>query len=765
MKIGSRKYGLAASASVAALIAFGTGAHGQIIATQAHDTGQPSSVAGAVTPPKTSSNQAAATLEEVVVTANKRAETLQNVAMSVSVVSGADLTKTQTLDLEDLEASVPGLSIEGGGPGGGERITLRGLNSGGDGANVTTVVDNVPLSYSLANTDGGVLASDFDTYDLNRVEVLRGPQGTLYGADAEGGIVKYVTNPPDPAAYHFGLEAGADDVDHGGAGEDIKGYANLPLFNGVAAIRASGYYESLPGWIGNPILGETKDNLGRRFGGRVSALWRPTSDLTIRGTVFLQDKNAEDIDAVSVYGASNPGNSFGLVDGYNNFHYNGDPTRNRLALYSLDIAYDAHWATLQSITSYGIQHESYLQDQTDLVGALGPGVTAVQQQTNALNKFNQEFRIASNPGNTVFDRGFEWQFGLFYTQEVVTYNQDINAVVYGNSIQGYLLNAVLPSTYQDLAGYGDLTYHFTPKLDVEIGGRLSEDSSHSQIVVSGIFAGGGPFQFPLIKDSDTSGTFSFATRYHFTDTTLGYIRIASGFRPGGPELPVAGEPASVPLRYGPDSTLNYEVGVKSELFDKRISLNLTGFYIDWHNIQIPVEIITADGAFGVTGNGGSATSEGAEFNLGWKPIKGLHLALAGAYTDAHLTQDAPGLGGLSGQALAYVPKLSTTLSGDYEWPIYRDSQAFVGGSWSHIGSRYSDFSTDSLLGHAAIPSYETLSAHLGIRKGAYTFEVYGKNLTNSRGVTYYSPAPSYQNDGVAYLIRPMTIGLRVASDF
>jgi len=752
MKSVSRKFGLTAGASAAALMAFGTGAQGQAIAADAGNTGQPSHVVGT-------------TLEEVVVTANKRAETLHDVAMSVSVVSGADLTKTQTLDLQDLEASVPGLSIEGGGPGGGERITLRGLNSGGDGANVTTVVDNVPLSYTLANTDGGVLASDFDTYDLSRVEILRGPQGTLYGADAEGGIVKYVTNPPDPTAYHFGIEAGADDVDHGGVGGDIKGYANLPLLNGTAAIRASGYYESLPGWIGNPLLDETKDNLGRRFGGRVSALWRPMSKLTIRGTVFLQGKNAEDIDAVNVYGPSKPGDNFGLIDGYNNFHYNGDPTRNRLALYSLDMAYDAHWATLQSITSYGIQHESYFQDRTHLAGELGYGVTAVQQQTNALNKFNQELRISSNTGNELFDRRFDWQFGVFYTQEVVAYNQDINAVVSGKSIQGYLLDAVLPSTYHDLAGYGDLTYHFTPKLDVEIGGRLSEDSSHSQIVVSGTFAGGGPFQFPLIKDSDTSGTFSFATRYHFTDAMLGYIRIASGFRPGGPELPVAGEPASVPVRYGPDSTLNYEVGLKSEFFDKRVSLDMTGFYIDWHDIQIPVEIITADGEFGVTGNGGSAASEGAEFNLGWRPIRGLHLAFAGAYTDAHLTQDAPGLGGLSGQALAYVPKVGTTLSGEYEWPIYNDSKAFVGASWSHIGSRYSDFSTDPLLGHLAIPDYETVSAHVGIRKGAYTFEVYGKNLTDSRGVTYYSPAPSYESYATAYLIRPMTIGFRVASDF
>jgi outer membrane receptor protein involved in Fe transport len=742
MKTASRKCILAAGAGMAALMALGTGAHAQATA-----------------------NQSATTINEVVVTANKRTETVHEVAMSVSVVSGADLTKTQTLDLQDLEASVPGLSIEGGGPGGGERITLRGLNSGGDGANVTTVVDNVPVSFSLANTEGGVLASDFDTYDLNRIEVLRGPQGTLYGADAEGGIVKYVTNPPDPTAYHFGMEAGADDVDHGGVGEEIKGYANIPLVNDTLAIRATGYYETLPGWIGNPILDGTKDNVGRRFGGRFSALWRPISNLTIRGTAFLQEKNGEDIDAVNVYGASNPANSFGLVNGYNNYHYNGEPTRNRLAVFSLDVDYDLTWVKLESITSYGVQHESYLFDQTSDAGGFGPGTSAVQQQIDAINKFNQEVRISSNPGNTLFGKAFDWQFGVFYTHEIVTFDQDINLVASGVSQTGYLLDAVLPSRYHDVAGYGDLTYHFTPKFDVEVGGRVSGDASQSQIVVSGIFAGGGPFNFPQITNSDTSGTFSFASRYHFTDDVLAYIRIASGFRPGGPELPVPGQPASVPLTYGPDSTLNYEIGLKSEFFDKRLSFELTGFYIDWKNIQIPVEIITANGDFGVTGNGGTAVSEGAEFSLRWRPITGLRFAFAGAYTDAHLTQDAPGLGGLNGQSLPYVPKLSTTLSGDYEWPIPGDAKAFVGGSWSHIGSRYSDFSTEPGFGNLPIPSYETLSAQLGVRKGAYTFELYGKNLTDSRGVTYYSPYPSYENYGAAYLIRPLTVGFRVASDF
>jgi len=722
---------------------------------------------GALVLHKASSNQAATSIGEVVVTANKRAEILRNVAMSMSVVSGTDLARNQILDLEDLQASVPGLAIQGGGPGGGERIIIRGLNSGGDGANVTTVVDDVPLSYSLAETDGGNLASDFDTYDLNRIEVLKGPQGTLYGADAEGGLIKYVTNPPDPNAYHLGMEAGEENVAHGGLGGDVKGYANIPLMNGTAAIRASGYYESMPGWISDPVTGQNRDNAGHRYGGRFSALWRPIPNLSIRATAFLQERNADGVDAVSVYGNSNPSNRFGFVNGYNYYQYNADITRNRLNFYSLDIDYDLHWASLQSITSYGSQHEFFDQDSPTLAGTKGAGTSAFQQQINALGKFNQEFRISSNPGDQLFRHDLDWQFGVFYTHEISTYDQNINLVSSQGAVTpGYFLDAVLPMNFNEEAIYGDLTYHFTRKFDVEVGGRFSSDGSHSQVAENGSEVGGKYIVLPYIKTSDTSGTFSFAPRYHLTDDILAYVRIASGFRPGGPELPVAGEPAVVPTKYGADSTINYEAGVKSQFFDGKVTIDLDGFYIDWSDIQVISTVKIASGAnFSFTGNAGSAVSEGAEFNFGWRPVQGLRFGFAGAYTDAHLTQNAPGIGGLSGQALAYVPVLSTTLNGDYEWPSYGASRGFVGFDWSHIGDRYSNFGTNPANGHQEIPSYETVSARTGVRYGSYTFELYGKNLTDAKGITYFFPASSYGGKGEAYLIRPLTVGIRVSSSF
>ncbi len=204
-------------------------------------------------------------VSELVVTANKRSERLQDVAMSVSALKGEDLARNQTLDLQDLANQVPGLSLQQSG-GNFTKIILRGQNAGGDGASVATVMDDVPLSFSGANNDGALLSTDFETYDLERVEVLRGPQGTLYGATAEGGLIKYVTNKPNPNAFSAGLEAGVDDLAHGDVGGAGKGYLNIPLLNGTAAVRVSGFYESLPGWVDNKLLGASKVNDGYRDG-------------------------------------------------------------------------------------------------------------------------------------------------------------------------------------------------------------------------------------------------------------------------------------------------------------------------------------------------------------------------------------------------------------------------------------------------------------------------------------------------------------------
>ncbi len=322
-----------------------------------------------------------------------------------------------------------------------------------------------------------------------------------------------------------------------------------------------------------------------------------------------------------------------------------------------------------------------------------------------------------------------------------------------------------PASYQDVAIYADATYHFTPQFDIEVGGRYSYNWQTSQVTEGGVLFGSTTTAFAPINSSETSGTYSVAPRWHITPNTLFYARIATGYRPGGPQIPLAGAPASLPKTFQSDSTINYETGVKTLLFDGRLSADVSLFYIDWTRIQIESDVVINGNQYFIAGNGGAAVSKGVEWNFDWLPVHGLNVQLVGSYDQANLTAPAPGAGGLSGDDLAYVPKLTSNLNIDYEWRAFGDYKAFVGGNWSYVDSRYSDFSTTPGLGHIQLPSYDTFSLHGGARNGQYTVEVYVKNLTDARGITNYEANQGYQGNGTAAIIRPRTIGVRVAADF
>lgn len=724
--------------------------------------------------------QSATELDDVVVTANKREERLSDVAMSVSAITGEDLDRTQALKLQDIASKVPGLNLQQSGSGL-TRIMLRGQNAGGAGATVATVLDDVPISFSGATSNGAILASDFDTYDLERIEVLRGPQGTLYGATAEGGLVKYVTRAPDLNRFDAGIEAGASTIAHGETAASGKGFVNIPLLDGTAAFRASGFYEELPGWIDNRFLGQTEVNGGKRYGGRASLLWTPNDALSVRGTAVLQDREQDGGDTVAVFGSSRPTDPLGLANGYNLDSYRNTDTRNKLAVYALNVDYDLGWGQLQSITSYGTVKTHYDADTPSLApfislyqGLLGQPVTPSNQVTlkfdNNLEKFNQEFRLSSSPDSQLFSRAFEWQLGLFYTKEDVIFDQYLVASTFpaGVLIPGLIGNVAsynVPSSYEDTAVYADATYHFTPKFDVEVGVRVSRNEQSSQTTSSGLLVSGTntPSVLPEISTSETVTTYSFAPRYHLTPDVMIYGRIASGYRPGGPTTPIVGAATPLP-NFESDSTVNYETGLKGSFLDRTVSIDIAAFYIDWTDIQILQRVnYVLNGqnlATNITGNGGTAVSQGVELSAGWKPVAGLEIGFVGAYTDAYLDADAPGVGGVKGQRLAYVPKLSTALSANYEWSLGGDATAFVGGSWAHVGDRKTD-----LNGQIELPSYENYSAQIGVSAGRYSFQVYGKNLGDARAVTNYAPTGALGGYGTANLIDPRTVGFRLTAGF
>jgi iron complex outermembrane receptor protein len=752
----------------------------------------------------------AGALQEVVVTAQKREERLHDVPMGVSAITADELQKQQLVSLEDLQSKVPGLSLTQVKPGQ-TRLTLRGQNVGGIGSTVTTYIDETPFGSSNALADGFFFTGDFDTWDLERVEVLRGPQGTLYGAGSEGGLLKYVTNPPDPTKFAAAVQGGGEDVAHGQDAWSGKGMINLPIGD-RAAFRLSGYYEGLPGYINDPSLGERDINKGYRDGVRAALLINFTNYLSIRLNAYGQDLHTNGSPNTDVVGAGNlqftpPANQLQPQNGnFDQQRFINEPNTFKYRIYSGTLNWNVGWGTLTSITSYGTTQQNAFADVTSVAAAAGtgptgtfgdvatsllpfvapppPGATAVaglaEPATIDIKKWTQEFRLASSAGQAL-----DWQLGAFYTHESSSLNQVLPLFYIPTQVYAPLPDAVggpslenssLDAVYREWAGFAEVTYHFSPQFDLGLGGRWSQNKQTANQVTSGallVLTGQPSPQVVSGDSSNTDFTYSIAPRWHVSGNTMVYGRIATGYRPGGPNDLPPSAPASIQRQYQPDQTTNYEVGVRTDLLDKRLSIDVAAFLVDWKKIQLFEEVqVPGFPPFGVNANGGTARSKGVEWTFGYTPMTGLTFTLVGAYVNASLTSAAPEAGGNAGDPLPYVPKLSTSLDGAYTWHAFSDFNAFAGATWSYIGSRHNDFSAIPGATGAfepeprpELPSYNTVNLRAGLESGRWTFELYAKNVGDIRGITYYTNGGSPNYGGAVNYVQPRTLGGTVTARF
>ena len=726
-------------------------------------------------------------IEQIVVTANKRREAARKVANSVTALSGRELARRQEVSLQDLAAQVPGLSLETDDKSS-VRIVLRGLNTGSAGVTVASLLDDVPTNPAGALNNAAVNTPNFDTYDLQRVEVLRGPQSTLYGATAEGGLVKYVTNPPDPTDYHASIEAGVDGIPSGGPGGSLKGFVNIPLAEGKAAARIDAWNEWMPGYIENPQTGRTDSNSFQQYGWRASVLLRPIDDFSIRLTAQRQSLFSNNADAIQVVGAAaNPAapsrNELNFVNGLSNATYVGQPSQNESAVYYATLNYDLGWSNLSSITSFASGKFKSFADQTSanvlpglpfgayLASIYGNSVAVDQRQNSNTDKFNEEVRLASDSGQTFLGRELSWLAGSYYTHETETLLQysdalDLSQLLRGRYLSPALGGASLDEAFSEWAVFGQVDYHFLSSFDVEVGGRWSGNVQRSQSAFVCCVLFGPSSIVPEIYSNDHDALYSVAPRWQPNDNTLVYARIATGYRPGGPNTPVPGTP-SLPLTYGPDRTVNYEVGVRQDFLDHTLTADVTGFYINWKNVQIISLVNTSAGPVGVNGNAGNAVSKGVEWEFNWAPLPRLKLTAVGDYSDARLTVNAPGLGGLAGDYLPYVPDVSSSVNVEYDWTPSDGYQAFASATWSYIGGRYTNFSPagEGAESHVRLPGYNTGAVRAGLEHGPYSGEIYINNLSNVRAITTYYNQGGMNETGIATIIQPLTIGFVARAAF
>ena len=716
------------------------------------------------------------TVGEVVVTAEKRTEALRDVPQSVSVVGGGMLQRQQAFSLEDFAALVPNLSIAQEVPGQG-RVVLRGVNTNGVASTVAIYVDETPFGSSSGLANGAVLAGDFDTFDVARLEVLRGPQGTLYGASSLGGVLKYVTRSPELGMFGMRGQAGVATVDGGDPNWNVDGVANAPLGD-KAALRVTGFYRRQGGYVDQigtaGSLVRNNANWGEVYGGRASLLARPTEMLSVRLSAVLQDVR----NGASTTVDADPATGKPLYGGLTQSAYYPAFSNVNYRVYNGTLDWDFGVADLVSATSYATLDETETLDATkvqlapgftfgDLAtgtfGAPGQTLGVVEPQTIHQEKWTQEVRLASPSKQRL-----EWMVGGYYTHEEAALSQILNAFDTSTPLTPSGVPALetvsLKSTYEEIAGFANATLHLTRQFSVAVGGRYSHNKQNAIEVLDGALVGGRTAFNPGLS-SESVFTYSVAPKFEINENATVYARVAKGYRPGGPNALPPGLPANTPASYKADTLVSYEAGLKADFLERRLTLDASVFYLDWKDIQLLAVI----NSFGVNSNGGTAVSKGVEFSLTARPTDELTLAASGALTSARLTKDTdPVVGGLKGDRLPYAPKWSLTLDGDYEHPLQDGFSGFAGATLALVGEQSPGFDPayQAVYGRFTIKSYARLDLRAGVRKDRWTFEVYGKNVAGSQGLVNVNAFGQLAAGALGVTpIRPRTLGASVTAEF
>jgi outer membrane receptor protein involved in Fe transport len=686
-------------------------------------------------------------IEEIVVTAQKRVERLQDVPTSVTAIPGDKLYELGLSQLSDYAQYVPGLAVQNGGSPGQVSVTLRGIAGVGPGSVVGYYIDDTPLGSSSNYAIATLFALDLMPYDLERLEVLRGPQGTLYGAGAMGGLLKYVLKQADTTAFSARLGGEVSDTDGGGrVGYAARGEVNIPIIDDKLAIRASAYDKHYQGYTDDVFLGAENSNTGRQYGGRVALTWEPLTDLHVNlGGIW--NRTSSDDNAVVTLGSVTTYTDDGAT------YYRGAPTLGNLAgshpflqpfskaidYYSATVVWDASaGVTLTSATSWSQAITHRLQDSTSSYGLIPAAFFGMPEGYSNyhvdldLKKFTQEVRAASATGGR-----FEWLAGIFYTDESSENHQRANVFdtnydeLSAPPISSPVLIASLPSTYEEYAGFGSLTLNVTEKLDVTGGVRIARNEQDFRQILDGLVLGG--FADVPGRSSESVTTWSISSRLRFTSDAMVYGKIATGYRPGGPNAAVAGAVPTVDS----DTLTSYELGLKSTFLEGRALLNMSVYDIEWEDIQLAVNNATCSCAF--LANAGDAYSRGFELEGSFRPAQGLVLGYNAAYTKAQLTSllpDVPGL--LTDIQLPGVPKWSGGLTADYSWPLNASMRANIGAGIRYVGEKNAN-AVSATDPNTRDPSYTTGDVRAGLSNGKWSANLFVRNLTNKR--VYLTQAP------------------------
>lgn len=701
-------------------------------------------------------------LATVVVTATRRSESIQNVAGQVTALTGGALDQINAKDFGDFAGFVPGLSYASTGAST-NLIVIRGITTGSQlSSAVGLYLDDVPLGASTS-FGVGYQSLNINTFDLNRVEVLNGPQGTLYGATSLGGTVKYITSTPDPKLFSAEAGVGVSSTEHGGINHSYNGMVNLPFGNGIGAVRIDGYQNYDSGYTKDPIFNRDNQGWSRSEGGRFSLLMQPTDELDVRLSASTQHVPSESAD-VAFRDPVTHQPTYGTYDqAYPTFQ----PSDYSLTLYSGVVNYDFSFAKLTSISGYQVNNGTSNSDQSLVYqaalagfgGGADPWSLYVDTTTK---KFTQELRLASHD-NTYF----RWLVGGYFDTEKTTEIVDLlDFANPGGTFFGLSpFTSFLPSTYREYAAYADATVFISKQFELGLGVRYSKQRQAYEETISGLLAtGSAAVLTPPVATSDQSVmTYLINPKFHITDDFMVYARAASGFRPGGPNFVLA--PGLGNPTFAADSLWNYEIGEKAAFFDKRVTLDFDVYDILWKNIQVTVN----NGGVNQLENAGTARVKGAEMAVNYRIIAPLTLGASAAYTDARLTSPAPVLGiADTGARLPLSPRFNFALLGTYNFNIVDNYTGAVTVTDRYISGRNEGFGTP-VSPLYALASYNTADLNLsvyaphGLEVGLFLKNVFDKagEVSAATLANEYNPAAPVP----VYISQPRTVGVALKVKF
>ena len=756
------------------------------------DQAASANTASVETPDSQRSSNGPVRLEEVVVTAQKREERLLDVPVAMTVLDPRSLAQNGQVKLADYFASIPGLNVNGNGLWGGTQyLTIRGLSAGRDqSGSVATVIDDVPVTASTYDAQGMVTSPDIDPSDLARIEVLKGPQGTLYGADSLSGLIKYVTADPSTTEYSGRAEVAGVDIPQGGIGYVVRGAANIPVSD-TFAVRVSAFSRNDPGYIDDLVSGEKNINTANAYGGRLGALWRPSESFSVKVSALVQRSHGY----VS-FVDSNARGQFPVGDLKTNELKSLTAYSNEAQVYTATINGKVAGLNIVSVTGYVVNSFDNWKDFSQYFGGYScifvpstceypagyPGGTggSPSEAIYSTHKVSEELRVSASIGSWL-----DWRLAGFYTHENSAAAHQTEYIA--NLTTGALVDNLFsffnsPLTYSEHAVFGDLVAHFTDRFDLELGAREGWNLEHLRVVSTGLaeplFNGGAPSPLygPDQRASGNAFTYLITPRLKLSSDLMAYARVASGYRIGGPNA-AAYSPAArslgVPGSYAPDRTKNYELGLKAALLDQKLSFDLAVYYIDWSSFQVfvnqPYPVNGGTVNFGFTANAGNAKSQGVELAVDMHPARGLTVSLSASYDDAVLTQDIPKTAfsyGLKGDPLPYSMKYSGSLSVNQDIPLAGDWVGFVGGAVDYVGKRPFEFAGSPTAPRVEIPGYTVLNLRGGAHYNSWLFNLYVNNVANKRGVVGLTPSfgiavPGYS----ASVITPRAIGFGVSKTF